>query len=176
LSAFGINRPDEMKRTAPSAVNQHEIDIYVFTEDRIFVYDAVSHAIIRIMNEDLCKYTGKQDFVGNVAVYLVYIADHSKSKSDNPVVRSKISHINTGFIAQNTYLYAALQDTGCVISGHMDKEALDAELNLKENQEIIVAQSVGVINKGTAPEKSAIPSHISFSLVILPLVNLFLGD
>lgn len=82
-----------------------------------------------------------------VAVNLVYIADHSKSKSDDPVGRSKTSHINTGFIAQNVYLYSASQGLGCVVRGYMDKEALAAKLNLKENQEIIVAQSIGVISK-----------------------------
>ena len=144
-SAFGINRPEEMKRTAPSSQNQQEIDIYVFIEDGVFVYDEVNHAIIRIMNDDLRKYTGKQDFVENAAINLVYIADHSKSKSDDPVGRSKTSHINTGFIAQNVYLYSASQGLGCVVRGYMDKEVLAAKLNLKENQEIIVAQSVGVI-------------------------------
>ena len=144
-SAFGINRPEEMKRTAPSSRNQQEMDIYVFTVDGVFVYDAVNHAIIRIMNDDLRKYTGKQDFVENAAVNLVYIADHSKSKSDDPVSRSKTSHINTGFIAQNVYLYSASQGLGCVVRGYMDKEALAAKLSLNENQEIIVAQSVGII-------------------------------
>ena len=83
--------------------------------------------------------------VENAAVNLVYIADHSKSKSDDPVSRSKTSHINTGFIAQNVYLYSASQGLGCVVRGYMDKEALAAKLSLNENQEIIVAQSVGII-------------------------------
>ena len=144
-SAFGINRPEEMKRTAPSSRNQQEMDIYVFTSDGVFVYEPVNHALIKIMNDDLRKYTGKQDFVENAAVNLVYIADHSKSKSDDPVGRSKTSHINTGFIAQNVYLYAASQGLGCVVRGYMDKVALAEKLGLKENQEIIVAQSVGII-------------------------------
>ncbi len=146
-SAFGINRPDEMKRTAPSSRNQQEMDIYIFTKDGVFIYEPVNHSIIRIMNEDLRKLTGRQDFVENAAVNLVYIADHSKSKSDDPVGRSKTSHINTGFIAQNVYLYSASQGLGCVVRGNLDKDALAEKLNLKENQEIIVAQSVGVINK-----------------------------
>ncbi len=150
-SAFGINRPEEMKRTAPSSRNQQEIDIYVFTRDGVFIYDAINHSIIRIMNEDLRKLTGRQDFVENAAVNLVYIADHSKSKSDDPVARSKTSHINTGFIAQNVYLYSATQGLGCVVRGNLDKDALAAKLNLKENQEIIVAQSVGVIERGQRP-------------------------
>ena len=144
-AAFGINRPEENKRTAPSSQNQQEIDIYVFTADGVFIYDAVNHSIIKIINEDLRKLTGKQDFVEKAAVNLVYIADHLKSKSDDPIDRSKTSHINTGFIAQNIYLYCATQGLGVVVRGYLDKDVLAEKLNLKENQEIIVAQSVGII-------------------------------
>ncbi len=144
-SAFGINRPEENKRTAPSSRNQQEIDIYVFTADGVFIYDAMNHSIIKIINEDLRKLTGRQDFVEKAAANLVYIADHSKSKSNDPVDRSKTSYINTGFIAQNVYLYGATQNLGVVVRGSLDKEALAAKLNLKQDQEIIVAQSSGII-------------------------------
>jgi SagB-type dehydrogenase family enzyme len=145
-AAFGINRPGESKRTAPSSRNQQEIDIYVFTEEGVFIYNAQVHSLIRIADEDLRKYTGTQDFVEKAAVNLVYIADHSKSKSKDPVDRSKTSHIDTGFIAQNVYLYCASQGLGCVVRGSVDKAVLADKLNLREDQEIIVAQSVGVIN------------------------------
>jgi SagB-type dehydrogenase family enzyme len=145
-AAFGINRPTDSKRTAPSSRNQQEIDIYVFTEGGVFIYNAQVHSLIRIADEDLRKYTGTQSFVEKAAVNLVYIADHSKSKSDDPVGRSKTSHIDTGFIAQNVYLYCASQELGCVVRGSMDKVVLADKLNLREDQEIIVAQSVGVIN------------------------------
>ncbi len=146
-AAFGINRPGEGKRTAPSSRNQQEIDIYVFTEGGVFIYSAVTHSIIKIMNEDLRKYTGRQDYVEKAAVNLVYIADHLKSKDSDPVNRSKTSNINTGFIAQNVYLYCASQGLGCVVRGNIDKDLLANKLNLRENQEIIVAQSVGVIQQ-----------------------------
>jgi hypothetical protein len=38
-AAFGINRPDG-RRTAPSARNWQEIDIYVATPDGLFLWDA----------------------------------------------------------------------------------------------------------------------------------------
>jgi SagB-type dehydrogenase family enzyme len=146
-AAFGINRPGEGKRTAPSSRNQQEIDIYVFTESGVFIYNAANHSLVKIKDEDLRKYTGRQDYVEKVAVNLVYIADHSKSKDSDPVGRSKTSHINTGFIAQNVYLYCASQGLGCVVRGSVDKDLLANNLNLRENQEIIVAQSVGVIQQ-----------------------------
>jgi SagB-type dehydrogenase family enzyme len=145
-AAFGINRPMDGKRTAPSSRNQQEIDIYVFTEGGVFIYNAQIHSLIRTANEDLRKYTGKQDFVEKAAVNLVYIADHSKSKSDDPADRSKTSYIDTGFIAQNVYLYCASQGLGCVVRGSVDRIVLANKLNLREDQEVIVAQSVGVIN------------------------------
>jgi nitroreductase len=145
-AAFGINRPVEGKRTAPSSRNQQEIDIYVFTEGGVFIYNAQVHSLIRIADEDLRKYTGKQDFVEKAAVNLVFIADHSKSKSNDPVDRSKTSNIDTGFIAQNVYLYCASQGLGCVVRGSVDRILLADKLNLREDQEIIIAQSVGVIN------------------------------
>ena len=39
-AAFGINRSDTGKRTAPSAVNWQEIDIYVAIADGLYLYDA----------------------------------------------------------------------------------------------------------------------------------------
>ena len=43
-AAFGINRPDG-HRTAPSAMNWQEMDIYVVMEDGVFLYDAASHSL-----------------------------------------------------------------------------------------------------------------------------------
>ena len=62
-AAFGINRQETGKRTAPSAVNWQEIDIYVTTADGLYLYDAKSHALKLILSEDIRALTGKQDFV-----------------------------------------------------------------------------------------------------------------
>jgi len=42
-AANGINRPDEGKRTAPSAMNAQDIDIYVLMESGIYLYDPKEH-------------------------------------------------------------------------------------------------------------------------------------
>src|SRR5678815_3743147 len=39
-SGFGINRPDEGRRTAPSAMNSQEVDLYVALVDGLYLYDA----------------------------------------------------------------------------------------------------------------------------------------
>ncbi len=44
-AANGINRPDSKKRTAPSAMNAQDVDVYVFTKDGAYLYDFVNHAL-----------------------------------------------------------------------------------------------------------------------------------
>jgi len=146
-AAFGVNRTDGNKRTAPSSMNQQEIDIYVFTAQGVFLYDAPRHRLQVILDKDLRPLTGVQDFVAWAAVNLVYIADHTKSTSQDEIERSKTSHVNTGFIAQNVYLYCASEGLGCVVRGMVNRDELKKQLELEPTQEIIVAQTVGYIKE-----------------------------
>ena len=52
-AAFGVNRPDSGKRTAPSAVNWQEIDIYVAISDGLYLYDAKAHMLQPVLTEDI---------------------------------------------------------------------------------------------------------------------------
>jgi len=63
-AAFGINRPESGRRTAPSARNRQEIDVYVALQKGLFLYDALTHQLNPITNQDLRGYTGRQPFVG----------------------------------------------------------------------------------------------------------------
>ena len=65
-AAFGINRPESGKRTAPSALNWQEIDIYVATADGLYLYDAQVHALEPVLAQDIRAATGRQSFVGKV--------------------------------------------------------------------------------------------------------------
>ncbi|MGD8778846.1 MAG: nitroreductase family protein [Ignavibacteria bacterium] len=59
-AANGINRPDEGKRTAPSAQNAQDIDVYVFLNSGIYLYNAKEHALDFVLDGDnrncLAKY------------------------------------------------------------------------------------------------------------------------
>lgn len=146
-AAFGVNRADGNKRTAPSSMNQQEIDIYVFTAKGVCRYDAPLHRLQIMLKQDLRTFTGVQDFVAWAAVDLVYIADHNKSTSQDVVERSKTSYVNTGFIAQNVYLYCASEGLGCVVRGMVNRDELAKELALQPTQEIIVTQTVGYVKE-----------------------------
>jgi len=77
-AAFGINRPESGKRTAPSASNQQEIDVYVATADGLYLYDAQAHALKPVLAQDIRAATGYQYFAGEVPLNLIFVADFSK--------------------------------------------------------------------------------------------------
>ena len=62
-AAFGINRPDSGKRTAPSARNWQEVDVYAIMEDGAYLYDAKANILRGVAKGDLRKLTGTQEFV-----------------------------------------------------------------------------------------------------------------
>ncbi|MBP7886527.1 MAG: SagB/ThcOx family dehydrogenase, partial [Candidatus Marinimicrobia bacterium] len=77
-AADGINRPESGKRTAPSAMNQQEIDIYVVMKEGIYRYDPKEHALHLIAKGDLRNLCGRQEFVAQAPVNLIYVADYRK--------------------------------------------------------------------------------------------------
>jgi len=150
-AGWGINRADQKKRTAPSARNVQEIDVYVALPSGLYFYVAESHTLKQINNKDLRKLSGTQDFVAEAALNLVYVADLGKlGKKEGDEIKDSdllFSYANTAFIAQNIYLYCASANLGCVIRGMVPKEQLAPEMGLRSNQRIILAQTVGVPQK-----------------------------
>jgi len=146
-AAFGVNRPDSGKRTAPSARNWQEIDIYVATAEGLYVYDAKAHMLRGVLAEDIRALTGRQTFVGEVPVNLIYVADFSRMVGATDVDKVLYSAAATGFISQNVYLYCASEGLATVIRGLIDRPALAKAMKLRSDQRVILAQSVGYPKK-----------------------------
>jgi SagB-type dehydrogenase family enzyme len=146
-AADGVNRPDSGKRTAPSAVNWQNIDIYVALADGLYVYDAPGNALRLILKEDVRAETGKQEFVKDVPLDLVYVADFSKIKRGTDEDKSFYSAAHTGFISQNVYLYCASEGLATVVRGMVDRETLAKVMKLRPDQKVMLAQSVGYPKK-----------------------------
>jgi hypothetical protein len=77
-AAFGINRPDAGKRTAPSAMNRQEIDIYVAIIEGLYLYDAKAQTLKPVLSEDIRSVTGRQDFLKDAPINLIYVADFAR--------------------------------------------------------------------------------------------------
>jgi SagB-type dehydrogenase family enzyme len=141
-AAFGINRPDG-HRTAPSARNWQEIDVYVVKADGAFLYDAGANALRRLVAQDLRASAGTQAHARNAAVTLVYVADARRMEGANEATRAEFAAADAGFIAQNVYLYCASEGLGTVVFASIDRERLAAALKLDRSQRIVLGQSVG---------------------------------
>jgi SagB-type dehydrogenase family enzyme len=142
-AAYGINRPDSGKRTAPSALNKQEIDLYVVMKDGAYFYNAKEHRLELIAGKDIRKLSGKQGFVKNAAVNLVYVADMKRSAGDDTEERLVYAGSAAGFIGQNVYLFCASEGLATVIRAYIDREQLGRALKLKPKHRIILSQSVG---------------------------------
>lgn len=141
-SAFGINRPESGKRTAPSARNWQEIDIYVALESGLYLYDAKKNVLQPKLEHDIRSYIGIQEFTQDAPVGLIFVADFSRMSEDKEY-NIFSSATDTGFISQNVYLYCAAENLSTVVLGWVDKENLAKIMGLAETQHVILTQPVG---------------------------------
>jgi SagB-type dehydrogenase family enzyme len=145
-AANGVNRSDSGKRTAPSARDWREIDVYVVTAEGAYRYDPPTHTLKHLVAGDLRRLTGVQDFVAAAPVNLVYVADRERvSTEDDAERRARFIAADAGFIAQNVYLFCASAGLATVVRGLLDHKALEKALQLGGHHQIIVAQSVGYL-------------------------------
>ena len=142
-AAFGVNRQDGGKRTAPSARNWQEVEIYVALADGTYVYEPASHSLRRVLSRDLRALTGTQDFVGRAPLDLVYVTNRNRMEGASEADKDHYAAADTGFIAQNVYLYCASAGLNTVVRGSVDRKALAAALQLDPQQQITLAQTVG---------------------------------
>jgi SagB-type dehydrogenase family enzyme len=146
-AAFGVNRPDTGKRTAPSAMNWQEIEIYVALPEGLYMYNAKAHVLDPILPGDIRSMTGRQDFVKDAPVNLIYVADYSRMGTAAKEDKDIYSAADTGFIAENVYLYCASEGLAAVVRGSIDRDALAKLMKLSQEQKVILAQSVGYTKK-----------------------------
>jgi Nitroreductase len=140
-ASFGINRPDG-KRTAPSANNKQEIDIYVLLKQGAYIYDAQNNKLNQVVAEDLRSQATDQRFA-EAPVQLIFIADFAKRKGNSEENNLRTANIDCGYISQNTYLYCASEGLVTGARGTIKRDPLISKLNLRPEQAIILAHSVG---------------------------------
>ncbi len=141
-AAYGVNRADG-GRTAPSAINAQEIDLYVALPAGAYRYEPQAHELRLVTAADVRRVTGYQDFVDQAPLDLVFVADHERMKLVPVAMRNSYASIAAGAIAQNVYLYAASQGLNTVIRAWIDRAAVADALGLTHDQEVLLSQTVG---------------------------------
>jgi len=146
-ATWGYNRED--KRTAPTAVNAQELDVYVLRADGAWRYAARKHALVQVVAQDLRSATLMeklaQPFVMDAPVTLVYVCDTTRGPkgADGKGIIGKWAGADTGFLAQNANLYCAAAGLGTVVRGSFSPDVLAKALQLNENQFVTLCQCVG---------------------------------
>jgi len=141
-ACFGINRADG-KRTAPSAKNNQEIDIYVLLKEGAYLYDAKANKLRVAVRADLRVLATTQDFATNAPVTLVLVADQAKMGNWTAEEKRNYAYIDAGYISQNAYLYCASEGLATGARASVDRKALGAKLGLRPDQLVVLAHSVG---------------------------------
>jgi len=136
-AAYGVNR-DNGLRTIPTARNQKDLDVYVFSADGIWLYEAEKHALLPVSDKNMLSLFATQDFMQDVPLVLVYAGSRNQ---DYPVMHA-------GSAYQNVGLYAASKGMANVVRGYFDKESVNRALELPEDKTVIVSQAIGWPKQG----------------------------
>lgn len=157
-AANGINRPEEKKYTASSAMNAHDIDLYVFTKDGAYLYAVDNHALIPVacgdFRAEILKAQPRPAEPGappppprpspaNAPVIIVLISESARFKTGTPDKKLEWGAIDTGIVSQNISLFCAATGLKTRPRGSMDKEKIRALLKLKDSQTIFLNHPVG---------------------------------
>jgi nitroreductase len=154
-AAFGVNRPEAgvmglPGRTAPSASNSQEIGLYVALPQGVYLYEAVPHRLAPVAAGDFRRLAG-QGRALRAPLVIFYVADLSRyvvghgqpdPSIGEPEVQKSYYFADTGFIAQNVYLFAAAQGLAAWFS-NCDREKAAKEFKLGPRQRVLFAQAVG---------------------------------
>jgi SagB-type dehydrogenase family enzyme len=145
-AANGVNRTDG-RRTAPTAMNKQEIDVYVAMANGLFLYDAKENKLIAVLAKDIREATGKQPFVKGAPVNLLFVADYDKMGGMSNDQKDFYAATDTGYVSQNVYLFCASEGLATVVRGWVDRDACKTVMNLRSEQKVILAQTVGYPKK-----------------------------
>ena len=152
-AAFGVNRSEGLRgkpgRTAASASNSQEIDLYVALPRGIYLYEAVPHCLTPVVPGDFRARAGRRG-AATAPVNIFYVVDLARYVLEgqpdrnigNPEVQKSYYYVATGLIASNVYLFAASQGLAAWFH-NCDKVNTAKEFNLRPEQRVLFAQTVG---------------------------------
>ena len=154
-AAFGVNREKgpsgRTGRTAASASNSQEVDIYVALPEGLYFYDAVPHRLVPVVSGDLRGLAGRRRGGGVMApvrlIYVVDLAKFAQAPFQEPglkdvEIQKMYYGVDTGLIAGNVYLFAASQGLAAWFH-NCNRTELATVLKLRPDQRVMFGQTIG---------------------------------
>ncbi|OHB68546.1 MAG: hypothetical protein A2Y77_16715 [Planctomycetes bacterium RBG_13_62_9] len=152
-AAFGVNREQgsfgKPGRTAPSASNSQEIDLYVALPEGVYLYEAVPHRLTPVVAGDFRARSGR-GAAATAPVNIFYVVDLTRyvlegnpdRRINDPEIQKSYYYCAVGLIAQTVYLFAASQGLAAWLH-NCDKNNTPKEFKLRPEQRVLFAQTVG---------------------------------
>lgn len=142
-AACGINRPENGRITAPSAINAQDIVVYVVRQDGAYRYQPKENKLLKVCAKDLRPaVAGGQSFAAEAPVSLVLVSDHDKF-GDRADFGSRMGLIDSGYVSMNIALACAAMGLENIPRMTMDNDTLRKELGLGEACDLILNQQIG---------------------------------
>lgn len=133
-AANGINRPEEGKRTAPSAMNAQDVDVYIFNDTGVYIYNAQKHSLDLVVKGDNRKIFSSPQDDYYPPLLLLLVSDISRFKMGDDALKLEWAAIDTGIVAQNILLFCTSIDMVGRPRAFMNKESIKELLSLNEKQ------------------------------------------
>ena len=160
---YGNNRQNKIRqkhhflayKTVPSACGTYPLKIYAVTKKGIYFYDPDNEELRLVKEGNFMKYTGSQAFVPDCSLNIYMIADFKKQKEfpnerisnrfkTGGTLGMRCALLEAGAASQNISIYCAINGLDSVMRGEMgDIPKMKELLDLKEDEEPILAQSIG---------------------------------
>lgn len=161
-AACGVNRKTGPfgvpGRTAASASNSQEIDLYIAVRDGVYLYSAMNNLLEPIVARDLrvgALTPRQRNIDASAPIQLIYVVDvhrltdttgFQEPGSQDPEILKSYYYVDTGLIAGNVYLFAAAHGLAAWFH-NCDKPGLALHLGLRAEQRVLFAQSIGYPEK-----------------------------
>ncbi|MBN2893458.1 MAG: SagB/ThcOx family dehydrogenase [Bacteroidales bacterium] len=143
-AANGVNRPEEKNRTAPSAINGQDIDIYAFMIDGVYFYNAFDHILELVVEGDYRDIVaGSQYWVADAPVICVLVSDISRFKFGDDDQRMLWAAFDAGIVSQNISVFCASVGLATRPRASMEIDKIIDLLNLTETQHPMLNNPVG---------------------------------
>lgn len=158
-AANGLNRPDEKKYTASSAQNAHDVDLYLFMKDGVYLYDYNKHVLEPVLAGDFRsqimmmpppmpkesdgKAMPPRPAPSNPPIQIILISDISRFRMGPPDLKYEWGAIDTGIVSQNISLFCAATGIKTRPRASMDKDKIKELLHLSETQHVFLNHPVG---------------------------------
>ncbi len=150
-AGFGENRPGG-RRTAPTANNAQDIEIYVAKADGLWLYDAHDNSLVLVNTLDgRLILAERQSFAAAAPLGLIYVVDKDKSQGEGYSPMNPYMHV--GSIYQNVALYCTSAGLGDVVRSSFDYQVMGKALKLPDTKYIVVTQTIGFVKEDAAAKE-----------------------